>query len=174
MLCCDDVSDNRRLLNRALKRKLESVLNKHAEEHGTPSVRIEVDEAEDGNMALQMVTGVYEVPMAGSGEGDVTGYMTSRLRPVPRQDALTRYDVITMDAEMPVMSGFEATKLIRAAGYTGLLFGCTGNALEEDQRLFIQQGADGVYIKPIDIAGLAQQVASRLAHGAGATSSKDN
>eukprot|EP01036_Dinobryon_divergens_P035132 gene35132-45479_t len=44
-----------------------------------------------------------------------------------QQQLSTAFDVILMDDNMPNMSGPEATAAIRAAGYTGLIFGVTGN-----------------------------------------------
>ncbi|KAJ1458261.1 hypothetical protein M885DRAFT_96678 [Pelagophyceae sp. CCMP2097] len=73
------------------------------------------------------------------------------------------FDLICMDAVMPVMGGLDATKIIRADGYTGLLVGCTGNALEEDIRDFIAAGADHVLTKPISIQKLRSLYKERRA-----------
>ena len=58
------------------------------------------------------------------------------------------YDVIFMDHTMPIMSGIEATSLIRSLGFTGLIIGLTGNALDDDVTAFLQAGADCVTLKP--------------------------
>jgi CheY-like chemotaxis protein len=48
------------------------------------------------------------------------------------------------------MMGVEATRVIRQVlQYKGLIFGVTGNALEEDIKLFQGNGADEVIIKPL-------------------------
>jgi CheY-like chemotaxis protein len=49
---------------------------------------------------------------------------------------------------MPVLSGHAATRVIRSMGYTGLLCGLTGNALQEEQQVFLNAGADCVFTKP--------------------------
>lgn len=49
------------------------------------------------------------------------------------------YDIIFMDKEMPVMDGYEATKLMRKMGYTRPIIGLTANALEEDKKVFIKR-----------------------------------
>jgi CheY-like chemotaxis protein len=59
-------------------------------------------------------------------------------------------DLITMDVQMPVMGGLEATRAIRAAGYEGLIVGLTGNALMEDVAQLKDAGADEVCTKPVD------------------------
>ena len=58
------------------------------------------------------------------------------------------YDVIFMDHTMPIMSGIEATALIRSLGFTGLIIGLTGNALDDDVTAFLHAGADCVTLKP--------------------------
>ena len=59
------------------------------------------------------------------------------------------YDGIFMDASMPNMTGSEATKAIRALGYTGKIYGVTGNSLPEDITEFLENGANEVKIKPV-------------------------
>ena len=43
-------------------------------------------------------------------------------------------------------------------GFQGRIFGCTGNALEEDINLFLDSGANQVFIKPVDANTIVQQV----------------
>lgn len=61
------------------------------------------------------------------------------------------FDFITMDFEMPIMKGPEATKLIRDMGYTGPIIGVSGNVLKEDVDYFMSCGATTVLPKPVDI-----------------------
>ena len=49
------------------------------------------------------------------------------------------------------MDGPTATRAIRALGYTGLVFGVTGNALPSDVELFVRSGATAVLPKPLDM-----------------------
>lgn len=62
----------------------------------------------------------------------------------------TRIELITMDVQMPVMDGLEATRAIRAMGFQGLIVGLTGNALQEDVAQLKEAGADEVCTKPVD------------------------
>lgn len=64
------------------------------------------------------------------------------------------FHLICMDSVMPVMNGLEATRIIRAEGYHGILIGCTGNALAEDIAEFRSAGADTVITKPISMPKL--------------------
>jgi len=70
---------------------------------GTPVVVV-IEEVEDGHLSVNAVFGEYP----------------SRLH---------KYDVITMDAQMPVLDGFAATKMLRAAGFVGKIYGVTGNSM---------------------------------------------
>ena len=60
------------------------------------------------------------------------------------------YDVILMDFVMPNMDGPTATQVIRDLGYSGSIFGVTGNALDSDINYFLAHGADHVLTKPFD------------------------
>ena len=65
-------------------------------------------------------------------------------------DTIGCFDVILMDNQMPRMMGVEATRIIRQElGFQGLIFGVTGNALDEDLRAFVRNGANEVLIKPL-------------------------
>eukprot|EP00596_Hydrurales_sp_CCMP1899_P010132 CAMPEP_0119042986 /NCGR_PEP_ID=MMETSP1177-20130426/16320_1 /TAXON_ID=2985 /ORGANISM="Ochromonas sp, Strain CCMP1899" /LENGTH=564 /DNA_ID=CAMNT_0007010129 /DNA_START=1274 /DNA_END=2968 /DNA_ORIENTATION=+ len=59
------------------------------------------------------------------------------------------YDVIFMDHTMPIMTGTEASRQIRSNGYNRLIFGVTGNALDDDVEAFLTAGADCVIAKPL-------------------------
>jgi CheY-like chemotaxis protein len=60
------------------------------------------------------------------------------------------YTVILMDNMMPVMTGREATRQLRAMGYNGIIVGVTGNVLIEDLEEFSQAGCNEVITKPLD------------------------
>ena len=61
------------------------------------------------------------------------------------------YTAILMDFVMPNMDGPTATKEIRALGYTAPIFGVTGNTLDSDKEYFMNNGADKVLAKPLDM-----------------------
>ena len=66
------------------------------------------------------------------------------------------YKLILMDVQMPVMNGYEATKLIRALDNKELasipIIAMTANAFEEDKKEALQCGMNGHIAKPIDIS----------------------
>ncbi|MDR0983960.1 MAG: response regulator [Ruminococcus sp.] len=61
------------------------------------------------------------------------------------------YDIIFMDHMMPEMDGIEATNIIRALGYKGIIIALTANALAGNDVMFKENGFDDFISKPIDI-----------------------
>ncbi len=61
-----------------------------------------------------------------------------------------RPDLVLMDIQMPVMSGEEATTLLRQCGYRGPVVALTANALSEDRQRYLANGFDRVLPKPIN------------------------
>ena len=61
-----------------------------------------------------------------------------------------RFDGIIMDSEMPRMNGREAVLAIRGLGFLGKIFGCTGNTNKDEVDSFAANGADKVFMKPLD------------------------
>ncbi len=67
------------------------------------------------------------------------------------------FDLVLMDVQMPVMTGYEATKAIRALGGRRSeikIIAVTANAFESDRREAKAAGMDAHVAKPIDIENL--------------------
>ena len=64
-----------------------------------------------------------------------------------------RYDLIFMDIQMPLMNGYEATKIIRAqnAADRPLIIAMTANANESDRIKCFEAGMDDYVTKPFTI-----------------------
>jgi CheY-like chemotaxis protein len=75
------------------------------------------------------------------------------------------YDFIFMDYTMPIMNGVAATKAIRKNGHNRLIFGLTGNALDDDKCTFLKAGADCVLTKPFRASQLDAILAHTSVHG---------
>ena len=65
------------------------------------------------------------------------------------------FDVILMDIMMPVMNGYEATKMIRSLDREDAkkipIIAMTANAFEEDKRMALASGMNDHVAKPIDM-----------------------
>lgn len=68
------------------------------------------------------------------------------------------YQLVLMDVRMPVMDGYEATKLIRGLDNEKLssipILAMTANAFEEDRQEALKSGMNGHLAKPIDVDAL--------------------
>lgn len=98
-------------------------------------VGIEVDVAEDGEIAVEKV----------------------------KNAARGQYDLILMDIQMPRMNGYEATQKIRALEDTEKaslpIIAMTANAFEEDKKEAANAGMNGHIAKPIDVDKLFETLA---------------
>jgi len=71
----------------------------------------------------------------------------------------SKFDLILMDENMPIMNGIEATKkILKIEKENGLphtpIIAVTANAMKEDRQRFIEAGMDEYITKPIDIKKL--------------------
>eukprot|EP01035_Chromulina_nebulosa_P019615 gene19615-25524_t len=100
-----------------------------------------VDDALIGRKMVQKVlSGIYNV--CSQAKDGLEAYNIIRSN-------LVFYDVVLMDCYMPKMNGPESTKLMREAGFIGVILGCTGSSTSEDEDAFMKSGADGVLVKPL-------------------------
>jgi len=63
---------------------------------------------------------------------------------------LDEYDVILLDRNLSKITGIDAAKIIRGLKYKNLIFGLTGEDNRNVDKLFLENGADFVFVKPLD------------------------
>ena len=118
--------------------------------------------AEDNDMNQLIANAIltelgFEVDIAANGkeavdriESNISGY----------------YDIVLMDIQMPVMDGYEATKVIRTLGdkkKAGIpIVAVTAHAFEEDKQMALNSGMNGHLAKPYDIPQITKTLAELL------------
>ena len=77
------------------------------------------------------------------------------------------YDLVLMDIQRPVMTGYEATRAIRAIGRRDTnslpIIALSANARDEDRRLSMESGMNNHIAKPFDVAHLISTVNEHIA-----------
>jgi signal transduction histidine kinase/FixJ family two-component response regulator len=73
------------------------------------------------------------------------------------------YDLVLMDAEMPAMDGYEATRRVRESGNSRLpIIGMTAHTAPGDRDRCMRAGMNGFLSKPVDLEILAAALAKWL------------
>ncbi len=74
----------------------------------------------------------------------------------------TNPDLILMDLKMPVLDGFEATKILRDMGITTPIIAFTAYSFGEEVKRAMESGCNGVIIKPVNKNNLLQSIGEIL------------
>ena len=114
----------------------------------------EVDKAEDGRIAVEMVQSMLQrqrnAPPSSPSQHPQQAEQSPLANDVEADsDRQVGYDFVLMDNLMPHMTGVEACRTMRQIGYTGVIFGLTGNAFEQEIAEYLAQGANAVFKKPL-------------------------
>lgn len=75
-----------------------------------------------------------------------------------RKAAASRFDVILMDLQMPVMDGFAATEAVRKQGFRGPIIALTAHAMKDTHADCLRVGCSGFLPKPIDSMNLVNTI----------------
>ena len=82
------------------------------------------------------------------------------------KSAPSHYDLLLMDIQMPVMDGYEATRLIRSSGCPGAeripIIAMTANVSHEDVRRCLAAGMNSHLGKPVDVGEVIRKLREHL------------
>jgi PAS domain S-box-containing protein len=81
-----------------------------------------------------------------------------------QKSGVAAFDVILMDIQMPVMDGFEATRLIRQMAPTLPILGLTAYAMAEEREKCLAAGMVDVVTKPIKLKILVTAILRQVSH----------
>src|SRR3954469_9853282 len=118
-----------------------------------PRILIVEDNEENRDvLARRLKRRGYDVIAAGDGQQGVD--MARAERP----------DLVLMDMNMPVLDGWQATKLLRAADATKALpvIGLTAHAMAGDRERALEAGCTEYHTKPVDFPRLMGQIEELL------------
>ena len=74
----------------------------------------------------------------------------------------SRADLVLMDLQMPVVDGYEATRRLRAGGFSRPILALTAHGMAEHQEKSLAAGCDGHLVKPIERDQLINAIAEVL------------
>ncbi len=116
--------------------------------------------AEDGPDNQRLISHILkkagaEVVVVDNGEIATDTAMTAKDQGCP-------FDAILMDMQMPVMDGYEATRILRDKDYAGPIIALTANAMASDRQKCIDAGCDDYATKPVDRIQLVKTIQNYL------------
>ncbi|KAF9649944.1 hypothetical protein BDM02DRAFT_3093963 [Thelephora ganbajun] len=120
-------------------------------------LKCSVTVAVNGYEALQLITGDQDVAQTPAEEenehiftdGDDHVNIVEREKEKEKEDKESKFGIVFLDNQMPVMSGVEMVRKLRKLGRKDLVVGVTGNALLPDQEEYLEAGVDHILTKPV-------------------------
>jgi len=99
-----------------------------------------VDDNETNRLVASTVLLGYGAQVLNAEDGDMALEMV-------KEDA---YDIILMDIQMPILDGYETTRMLRQKGYLGTIIALTASVVAGEKERCIAAGMDDYLTKPIN------------------------
>jgi CheY-like chemotaxis protein len=68
------------------------------------------------------------------------------------------FDLVLMDLEMPIIDGYEAIRLLREGGFTGLILALSAHSTDDHRLDCLALGCNDCLCKPIDWGHFAELI----------------
>ena len=149
------------LEHRVSPAEIEEIANKRSDSQGGSLMRIAdapILVVDDGPSNRQLIDLVL------TRAGAKVTCVTNGLEAI-KAIAGTKFDLVFMDIQMPVLDGMTATRKLREVGYKTPIVALTGNAMKGDREKYLECGCDDFLSKPVDLDALLQCAAKFVGLG---------
>jgi len=136
----------------------DGAIEQTAETHELHSCRVLVAEDTPGIQFLLtrlLADKVQSVDVVDNGQQAVDAVNSAEERGTP-------FDLILMDMQMPVMTGYEATRTLRSAGFSRPIIALTAGAMSEDRERCLAAGCSDYLPKPISVDQLIEKISETV------------
>jgi len=129
------------------------IVRKSAARRQVPKRILLAEDSQDAQELLRLFLGRFsaEIVSVENGREAIDAVMNAE-----KEDKA--FDVVLMDMQMPVINGFQATRILRQRGYRKPIIALTAHTLEGDREKCLESGCSDYISKPIDLNALIEKL----------------